>query len=706
MAFLANIGPTDAQLGGKARSLAQLAAAGLATPPGFVVGDALFRALCPPLPAFRQLDSTTLDVLDTLRARIADAPWPAGFQDELHTRLGLMTATSYSVRSSFADEDTAGYLGAGVYESRVGVACADVEKAIREVLASVLSPGAVAYALARGREPASVPVAVLVHAFVAGEAEGSAAFAEPAMAAMAAIAAMAAMDSPLVTLRRGHLPAEVRAELQSKVRSLAQAHGPVEIEWVWTKEHLVYLQARPFQPPPAPVPWLGWNDLGDEEDVARESWSWDAAHNPLPLSPAQAGLVALVDGCCSIGVRQRVLGGYLFYRRDDSASTARQPSHHVPVSVDGEAASSYFESLRGQADAQLTALGPHPSLEAALALFVSFYEPIFAVLQPALRRIHKRFHAFLADHAPAGLALLPWLRAGVSSMASERRTRAAKLASAQDEQTRNRALGEYLALFGDEAPVWDVCVPTYAELPSALLPAPSTSAVVPDVMEWQRASAEVEAILAPSLREEWTRLLRLEREAVALGEADDWLYARVQAAVRRAFLATGHRLGANLLEPDDVFFLPFDVLRGLANGRALPPDLGSSAQLGRAAWEQARRQPPPSPSTGEASVVHGFGTAGRAIGRVVWHRADVRASMAVDAVLVAKTLLPTELPLVSAAAIVTETGGPLDHVAAQARERSIPAVVGARGASTLLSDGDLVLVDGDRGLVVRLLGRV
>jgi len=80
--------------------------------------------------------------------------------------------------------------------------------------------------------------------------------------------------------------------------------------------------------------------------------------------------------------------------------------------------------------------------------------------------------------------------------------------------------------------------------------------------------------------------------------------------------------------------------------------------------------------------------------------------MAVDAVLVAKTLLPTELPLVSAAAIVTETGGPLDHVAAQARERSIPAVVGARGASTLLSDGDLVLVDGDRGLVVRLLGRV
>jgi phosphoenolpyruvate-protein kinase (PTS system EI component) len=70
--------------------------------------------------------------------------------------------------------------------------------------------------------------------------------------------------------------------------------------------------------------------------------------------------------------------------------------------------------------------------------------------------------------------------------------------------------------------------------------------------------------------------------------------------------------------------------------------------------------------------------------------------------LVAKTLLPTELPLINAIAFVTETGGPLDHVAAQARERGIPAVVGVQGASSLFSDGDLVLVDADAGLVVKL----
>ena len=70
--------------------------------------------------------------------------------------------------------------------------------------------------------------------------------------------------------------------------------------------------------------------------------------------------------------------------------------------------------------------------------------------------------------------------------------------------------------------------------------------------------------------------------------------------------------------------------------------------------------------------------------------------------IVARTLLPTELPLIAAAALVVETGGPLDHVAAQARERGIPAVVGAPGALAAFEDGDRVLVDGDAGLVARI----
>ena len=72
------------------------------------------------------------------------------------------------------------------------------------------------------------------------------------------------------------------------------------------------------------------------------------------------------------------------------------------------------------------------------------------------------------------------------------------------------------------------------------------------------------------------------------------------------------------------------------------------------------------------------------------------------AIIVAATLLPAELPLISAAGLVVETGGVLDHVAAQARERGIPAIVGARGATSAIADGDLVLLDADAGQLIRL----
>jgi pyruvate,water dikinase len=55
-----------------------------------------------------------------------------------------------------------------------------------------------------------------------------------------------------------------------------------------------------------------------------------------------------------------------------------------------------------------------------------------------------------------------------------------------------------------------------------------------------------------------------------------------------------------------------------------------------------------------------------------------------------------------AAGVVTELGGPLSHAALVAREFGIPAVVNVPGATTAIKTGDLVRVDGDRGVVERL----
>jgi phosphohistidine swiveling domain-containing protein len=681
MSYTADLSAADVRTGGKARSLAELSGCGLPTPAGFVITDDLLRALCPRLPAQLCVDQSGLAVLDGLREQLARAPWPVGFFDELEGRLRALQATSLAVRSSFASEDRAGGLAAGVYDSRVGVAPERLGTALREVLGSAFQPGAVAYALAHGDEPLGGPFAVLVHAYVAGDAQGAAALASP-------------RSAPIIDCQRGRLTDAARSQLVVALEALAGRRGAVEVEWVWDGERVVFLQARPYQPPRAAAAWPGFLELGVAESPAL--WRWDAAHNPLPLSPAQAGLVELVDEACRIGLRQRVLGGYLFYAPDDRP---------LPPAIPCEQAEAFFASLREEVEARLSRLGRSPALADALALFVHAYQPIFGVLQPALRRVHRDLRDFLAQHFPAGLAMLPALRSGVQSLASERLRRAERLAGAGSEAERAAARADYLTLFGDEASTWDVAVPTYAERPEGLRVGPRPGA--PVTADWQQARAKVEAAIDEGLREEWRRRLDLARVAVALGEADDWLYARVQAAVRRALLALGQGLrdrGA-LSEVSEAFFLPLSLLRQLDRADAVvPPDrdlIALAAQASRAN-AAATAVPPPLGETSPGPTIRGIGVGGRAIGRVALHRPGTAPDGAAAAVLVAATLLPTELPLIAAAALVVETGGPLDHVAAQARERGLPAVVGARGASAALDPGNLVLVDGDRGLVVRL----
>lgn len=53
--------------------------------------------------------------------------------------------------------------------------------------------------------------------------------------------------------------------------------------------------------------------------------------------------------------------------------------------------------------------------------------------------------------------------------------------------------------------------------------------------------------------------------------------------------------------------------------------------------------------------------------------------------------------------LVTEIGSPLSHGAVVAREYGIPAIVGVKGARSNLRDGEFVLLDGDRGIVERLI---
>ena len=67
---------------------------------------------------------------------------------------------------------------------------------------------------------------------------------------------------------------------------------------------------------------------------------------------------------------------------------------------------------------------------------------------------------------------------------------------------------------------------------------------------------------------------------------------------------------------------------------------------------------------------------------------------------VLETTAPPWTPLFAiVGAVVTDTGGVLSHCAVVAREYGIPAVVGTAMASTVITDGQLLEIDGDAGIV-------
>ncbi len=133
-----------------------------------------------------------------------------------------------------------------------------------------------------------------------------------------------------------------------------------------------------------------------------------------------------------------------------------------------------------------------------------------------------------------------------------------------------------------------------------------------------------------------------------------------------------------------------------AGGGAHPAELAESADPSGAA--PSERQP------AEAEVLVAGLAASPGIGSGPVRRlSDPEEGKALLAgeVLVAPMTNPDWVPTMRrASALVTEGGGLTCHAAIVSRELGIPAIVGARRATEVLHDGQLVTVDGSRGVVL------
>jgi rifampicin phosphotransferase len=202
------------------------------------------------------------------------------------------------------------------------------------------------------------------------------------------------------------------------------------------------------------------------------------------------------------------------------------------------------------------------------------------------------------------------------------------------------------------------------------------------------------------------------RAGMAFREDSHFYFLLPLPILRRSLLEMGSRLLAVgvLDKPEDVFHLRFEELEAIEDPATLAyPERLRATVLRRSARRDelagVRLIDPtavfPRRDSGDALVTGTPSSSGSATGpvRVIREPAEFSRLAAGD-VLVCPYTNPAWTTLFQrAAAVVVDAGGPASHAAIVAREYGIPAFMGTAIGTSVLTDGQLVTVDGSTGRV-------
>jgi pyruvate,water dikinase len=199
--------------------------------------------------------------------------------------------------------------------------------------------------------------------------------------------------------------------------------------------------------------------------------------------------------------------------------------------------------------------------------------------------------------------------------------------------------------------------------------------------------------------------------------------------LRRMLLEVGRRLveAGAINERDDVFWLVEDELTRAATALAREERLermSDRVRQRKTLWRARKRVTPPmslplpprwlrrmlpaqfgveaDSEKAASALIRGIAcSAGRVTAPAkVLHGPEDFDQIAPGEVLVAAITTPAWTPLFAmAGAVVTDVGGPLSHGSIVAREYGIPAVLGTGVATRRIRSGQMVTVDGGRGMV-------
>ena len=263
--------------------------------------------------------------------------------------------------------------------------------------------------------------------------------------------------------------------------------------------------------------------------------------------------------------------------------------------------------------------------------------------------------------------------------------------------------------------------PTWSEVPDVVLGLVKVLADAPRAKTDQTGNALRELLAHPAMK--IPRLRRLVLNAVGQAKAgmafreDTHFYATaLLPPLRRSLLSLGRRLqAAEIIDrPDEVFHLRFEELCTIADPARLTSgdrDRWRSLVIARTAKRHELAAVPlldlsdlfGETARGADALVTGSGASrGTATGavRIILQPAEF-GDLRSGEILVCPYTNPSWTPLFQrAAAVVVDTGGIGSHAAIVAREYGIPAVMGTRNGTSILTSGQRVTVDGGSGLVI------
>jgi len=309
-----------------------------------------------------------------------------------------------------------------------------------------------------------------------------------------------------------------------------------------------------------------------------------------------------------------------------------------------------------------------------------------------------------------------------------------------------RAVSGYLDLVGYRLlDGFDISGPCALELPDVLLRSIRVAVAAGDAeaSDVEERIADVRSRVPEEHRAAFDELLGEARLTYRIRDergvfSDIW----ASGLMRRAVLAGGRRLAAagRIHEPEHLIDAGFDEMRELLSGTGGPSADELAARAAYRASHSAKDAPallgdpphPPPDTSGlppaAARVMNATGIAlaelfgssqeeheehmlrGLAASRGVYEGVarcisgptEFDRIVKGDVLVTASTTEAFNILLPLLGAIVTDSGGLLSHSAIVAREYGIPGVVGTREATTRITDGMRVRVDGDAGEVTVL----